>query len=501
MLAVMDQQADSQQLRRCLEQTAPFSAAAAETLQRMLDRGSLRSLAAGEHAFLEGDPSRWVFVVVRGSLAATARSEDGRESSLRTLSVGDVGGLTALDPGATRSASLRALDEATLAIVDKSAVREAVEGDPRFATALVAYLGDHVRSKTRQIATVLARVGRDPREQIAFFDAKPYERAAFERRLSDSLRARWIEAKLDAASAALADGYPVVCAFVNDTLDATVIERLAAGGTRLIALRCAGYNNVDLAAAERHGIDVARVPAYSPHAVAEHAVALLLTLNRKTHRAYARVREGNFSLHGLVGFDLHGRTAGVIGLGKIGRCAAEILRGFGMRVLAYDPYPDESFAARVGVEHCAVDALLERSDVVTLHAPLTPETWHLIDARRVALMKRGAVLINTSRGGLVDTRALIDALKSQHLGGAGLDVYEEESEYFFHDRSDKVITDDVLARLMTFNNVLVTSHQAFLTEDALDNIAETTVANVREWLDGRRGAALTNRVVRAATPR
>ncbi|MBL8682256.1 MAG: cyclic nucleotide-binding domain-containing protein [Myxococcales bacterium] len=493
----MNQSSDSQQLRACLEHTAPFSASAPATLERLVERSSLRSIAAGEPAFVEGDPSLWVFVVLRGSLAATARAEDGRDVSLRTLSVGDLGGLTALDATATRSASLRAIEDATLAIVEKRAVREALESDSSFATALVAYLGEHIRSKTRQIATAVARVGRDPREQIAFFDAKPYERAAFERRLSDGLRARWIEAKLDASSAAMADGYPVVCAFVNDTLDATVIERIAAGGTCMIALRCAGYNNVDLAAAERHGIDVARVPAYSPHAVAEHAVALLLTLTRKTHRAYARVREGNFSLHGLVGFDLHGRTAGVIGLGKIGRCAAELLRGFGMRVLASDPTPDDAFDARVGVERCSVDALLERSDVVTLHAPLTPDTWHLLDARRFALMKRGAVLINTSRGGLVDTRALIDALKSQHLGAAGLDVYEEESEYFFRDRSDKVITDDVLARLMTFNNVLVTSHQAFLTEDALDNIAETTVANVREWLDGRRGEALTHRVARA----
>lgn len=335
-------------------------------------------------------------------------------------------------------------------------------------------------------------------EQIAFFDSKPYEREAFSRRLDGSLRVRWFEGRLDATTAALAEGFPVVCAFVNDLLDDEVLTRLAAGGTGLVALRCAGYNNVDLGAAARNGVEITRVPAYSPHAVAEHTVALLLTMNRKTHRAHARVREGNFSLNGLVGFDLHGRTAGIIGLGKIGRCLAEILRGFGMTVLATDAAPDQVFGARVGVEFVALDELLARSDVVSLHAPLTPETYHLIDAERIRKMKRGAVLLNTSRGGLVDARALIEGLKSGHIGAAGLDVYEEESEYFFHDHSDRVITDDLLARLTTFNNVLITSHQAFLTEDALDNIAETTLGNVRRWLSGARGDALPNRV---PTPR
>jgi D-lactate dehydrogenase len=293
---------------------------------------------------------------------------------------------------------------------------------------------------------------------------------------------------------ALARGYPVVCAFVNDELDASVLEQLARFGTGMIALRCAGYNNVDLAAAAREKIEIARVPAYSPHAVAEHAAMLILALNRKVHRAYNRVREGNFSLNGLVGFDLFGRTAGLVGLGKIGRCLAQILRGFGMTVLAHDVKVDLEFGESAGVRFVGLDELLAASDVVSLHAPLTPATHHLIDAARIARMKRGVMLINTGRGGLVDTAALIDALKTGHIGAAGLDVYEEESDYFFRDMSDRAIDDDVLARLMTFPNVLVTSHQAFLTSDALDNIAGTTVDNIRAFLAGARGPELPNRV-------
>lgn len=250
---------------------------------------------------------------------------------------------------------------------------------------------------------------------------------------------------------------------------------------------------------ERHRGDdlelsVVRVPAYSPHAVAEHAAALLLTLNRKVHRAFNRVREGNFSLVGLEGFDLNGRTAGIVGFGTIGRCLARILCGFGMRVLAYDAYPEPAAAEALGVEQASLDELLERSDVVSLHAPLTPDTFHMFDAKRFGRLKPGAVLLNTGRGALVDTTAMIDALKSDRLSAAGLDVYEEESGYFFEDLSDRVITDDVLARLMTFPNVVITSHQGFLTRDALDAIAETTTDNIREFLRGARGGKLKNAV-------
>jgi D-lactate dehydrogenase len=262
----------------------------------------------------------------------------------------------------------------------------------------------------------------------------------------------------------------------------------------MIALRAAGYNNVDLQACQAHDISVTRVPAYSPHAVAEHTVALMLALNRKIHRAYSRVRDGNFSLSGLLGFDMHGKTVGVVGVGKIGRCVVDILLGFGCKVLGYDKYQDEELAARAGFRYVEMDALLSQSDIITLHAPLLPSTYHLINADTLKMMKRGVMLINTSRGGLIDSPALVEGLKDGRIGSAGLDVYEEESEYFFEDRSDRVIRDDVLARLTSFNNVMITSHQGFFTEEALDNIATTTLANVAEYAEGKRRGELTNAV-------
>jgi D-lactate dehydrogenase len=287
----------------------------------------------------------------------------------------------------------------------------------------------------------------------------------------------FIEAGLDAATAAAASGAQAVCAFVNDRLDAPTLQALHAAGVRFVALRCAGFNQVDLAAAAALGMAVGRVPEYSPHAVAEHTAALVLTLNRKIHRAHNRVREGNFALEGLLGFDLHGRTVGVIGTGRIGACFARIMSGFGCRVLAVDPHPDASCQA-LGVRYVQLDELLADSDIVSLHCPLTPQTRHLIDAGALARMKRGAMLINTGRGALIDTRAVIRALKSGHLGSLGLDVYEEEADLFFRDLSGEVIRDDVFARLLTFPNVVVTGHQAFFTADALAAIARTTLENL-----------------------
>jgi D-lactate dehydrogenase len=460
-----------------------------------LARGASRiALQPGERLFAEGEASTFLFVVESGALAATKHGPEGREVVLRELGPGELGGLTSLLLERPRSATLVARAPTGVITVSRDRVLHTLDAHPELGRALLVHLGGKVRDKTNLVATLLARAGQDPREQVVFFDAKPYERAAFDARLPESLRLHYVEARLGPATARLARGYPVVCAFVNDVLDASVLEELARFGTRMVALRCAGYNNVDLAAAARVGIEVARVPAYSPHAVAEHAVALLLTLNRKTHRAYGRVREGNFSLTGLVGFGLNGRTAGLVGLGKIGACVARILRGFGMNVLAHDLAPDLALGESLGIRWVSLDELLASSDVVSLHVPLNPSTYHLLDAARLRTMRRGAVLLNTSRGGLVDTAALLDALKREHLGAAGLDVYEEESEYFFRDHSDRVITDDLLARLMTFPNVLVTSHQGFLTTEALDNIAETTLANVRAFLGGARGAELPNRV-------
>lgn len=319
--------------------------------------------------------------------------------------------------------------------------------------------------------------------RVAVFSTKPYDRQ-FLPRANDRGRHSlvFLEPRLDASTVATAAGAQAVCVFVNDQLDAAVLEGLHALGVRMVALRCAGFNNVDLAAAARLGVAVGRVPEYSPHAVAEHTAALLLTLNRKTHRAHLRVREGNFALEGLLGFDLHGRTVGVIGTGKIGECFLRIMAGFGCRLLAHDPRPNPACEA-LGARYVSLSELLAASDVVSMHCPLTPQTHHLLNAETLQTMRRGALLINTSRGGVIDTRAVIAALKSGVLGGLAIDVYEEEADLFFHDLSGSVIHDDVFARLLTFPNVLITGHQGFFTEEALRAIAETTVANLDAFED------------------
>jgi D-lactate dehydrogenase len=320
---------------------------------------------------------------------------------------------------------------------------------------------------------------------VAVFSTKSYDRTFLEAAAKGTgHELRFFEARLTRDTSGLAQGFPAVCVFVNDEVDAPTLEALAQGGTRLIACRCAGVNQVDLRAAKRLGQTVARVPAYSPHAVAEYAVGLILSLNRHIHRAYNRVREGNFSLDGLLGFDLNGKTAGVVGTGKIGSVAAKILSGFGCRVLAFDKYVNPACEA-IGVEYVSLDELLGASDVVSLHCPLTPETHRLINARALATMKPGAMLVNTSRGEVIDTAAVIDALKSGRLGALGLDVYEEEENFFFEDFSNRVIQDDVLARLLTFPNVLITGHQAFFTREALGNISDTMIATFTAFEQGR----------------
>jgi len=317
--------------------------------------------------------------------------------------------------------------------------------------------------------------------RVALFDTKPYDREYFERINAEyGFKIKYFRNHLSRDTASLAAGFEAVCAFVNDTLDQKVIEMLVSQGVRLVAMRCAGYNNVDLKAAYRK-MHVVRVPEYSPYAVAEHAVALTLSLNRKTHKAYYRTRDGNFSINGLMGFDMHGKTAGVIGTGKIGRQAAAIFKGFGMRVLAYDISPDKEWAATAGVEVADLEGLYAASDVISLHCPLTPQTRHMINEASIGKMKGGVMIINTGRGALIDSQSLVDGLKSAKIGAAGLDVYEEESEYFFEDFSSSMIGDDVLARLMTFPNVLITSHQAFFTREAFTNIARTTLQNIADY--------------------
>lgn len=339
--------------------------------------------------------------------------------------------------------------------------------------------------------------------RVAIFSHREYERPFLEA----AARAAGIEllpipAALSPLTAPLAAGCRAVSVFVGDDASAASLGILAAGGTRLLALRCAGFNHVDLAAAAELGITVARVPAYSPHAVAEHAVALMLTLNRKIHRAFNRVREQDFSLDGLTGFDMHGKTVGIVGTGQIGEAACRILLGFGCRVLASDPAPNPRCEA-MGVRYEPLKAMLGESDIVSLHCPLTPATRHLIDRAALASMRPGAMLINTSRGAVIDTKALIDGLKSGHVGSVGLDVYEEEGDLFFRDLSEAVIQDDAFVRLMTFPNVLITAHQAFLTREALGAIADTTVRNVVDHAAGRVAEANlvdASRVVRAPGP-
>jgi len=314
--------------------------------------------------------------------------------------------------------------------------------------------------------------------RVAAFSVKPYDRASLTAASAGlPIEWAWFEPRLDRDTARLANGATAVNCFVNDQLDAATLDILANQGVKLITLRCAGFNQVDLAAAARLALPVVRVPEYSPHAVAEHAIGLVLTLDRRLHKAYNRVREGNFSLEGLLGFDLFGRTVGVVGTGRIGRCVAEILLGFGCRVLAFDPTPEPELTRR-GVSYAPLDELLAASDIVTLHCPLNPTTRHMIDAAALARMKRGAMLINTSRGGLIDTPAVIKALKTGQLGHLGLDVYEEEADLFFDDHSNSIIHDDVFTRLLTFPNVVITAHQAFFTQNALDAIAAQTVRNL-----------------------
>lgn len=323
--------------------------------------------------------------------------------------------------------------------------------------------------------------------RIVVYSAKPYDRQFLDAAARPGMRMQYCEARLSPETVALAEGATAICAFVNDDLSRPVLEKLAEMGVRLIALRCAGFNQVDLAAAEKLGLTVARVPAYSPYAVAEHTMALILSLNRKIHRAYNRVREGNFALDGLLGFDLHGKTVGIVGTGKIGAIFARIVAGFGCRLVGHDLRPNPDCEA-LGMEYVTREELFQTSDILALMCPLTPETRHLIRRETLPLLKKGVMLVNTSRGAIIDTQAAIAGLKDGTIGSLGIDVYEEEADLFFEDLSNDVLRDDVFARLLTFPNVLVTGHQGFFTQEALTNIADTTIGNIESFF--RTGRAL-----------
>lgn len=320
--------------------------------------------------------------------------------------------------------------------------------------------------------------------KIAMFSTKPYDAEMFKVvNQQFHFDITYFDMRLDAQTVCLAAGFDVVCVFVNDQVTAEMIAQLVEQGTKLLALRSAGYNHIDLRAADSKGITVARVPAYSPYAVAEHAVTLMLSLNRKIYRAYNRVREGNFSLEGLLGFDMHGKTVGIVGMGQIGLVLASILKGFGCEVLAYDPFP-QSQSEELGLAYCTLPELYRKSDIISLHCPLTPETRHLINETSIAQMKDGVMLINTSRGAVVDTYTVLQGLKTMKIGYLGLDVYEEEADLFFEDLSNYLLQDDIFARLLTFPNVLITGHQAFFTREALHNIAFTTLQNIHDFQQG-----------------
>lgn len=322
--------------------------------------------------------------------------------------------------------------------------------------------------------------------KIAFYNTKVYDRESFTERNKDYLlNIDFFEFRLNENTAPTAKGYDVVCVFVNDVLNDRVIEILKECGVKLIALRCAGYNNVDLKAMSEAGIKAVRVPAYSPHGVAEHGMGLLLALTRKIPQAYLRTKTNNFNIEGLTGRELRGLTAGILGAGKIGRIQGELFQGFGMKLIAYDAYPNKEWAKERGVEFVSLEELFKRSDVLSLHCILNEETYHVVNHDRLKMMKRDAVILNMGRGALIDSKALVHALKHQEIGGAALDVYEEESKYFYNDCSTEVLTDDVLARLLTFPNVIITSHQGFLTHTALSNIADCTMANIKDFIDGK----------------
>lgn len=325
------------------------------------------------------------------------------------------------------------------------------------------------------------------KNKVCFFDTKPYDKVYFDQMKDQfAMEIEYFEAKLGHKTAFMAEGFEAVVAFVNDVIDKKTIDNLYECGVRVLAMRSAGYNNIDFKAAYGK-IHIVRVPAYSPYAVAEHAMALLLTLNRKIHRAYSRTREFNFSLNGLMGFDLHGKTVGVVGTGKIGRVFMDISKGFGMNVLAYDPFPIQNS----DIHYVDLDELFRESDIISLHCPLTKDTFHMINRESIQLMKNGVYMVNTSRGALINTEDLLNAIKDEKIGGACLDVYEEETELFYEDMSYAIIQDDVLSRLISMPNVLVTSHQAFFTKEALHNIAETTLSNLREFFDNK---VLTNEI-------
>jgi len=443
----------------------------------------------GEVVAKEGEPQPAMFVVESGKVR---RTKGGL--LVDVLGPGEYTGLLHLLTQDPCFATLECQEETALLILSAKEFRELFDLKE---SSLAAKLLVVFSKKLRKDSKLLRRTDTDNRFRVIFFDFKPYERDPFTRANnlsgSEKYRFNFCPERLNERTVSQASDHDAVCLFVNDCADAKVVELLANMNIKLIAMRCAGYNNVDLNACKVHGIQVVRVPAYSPYAVAEYAMGLIMTLNRKLHKAYNRTREGNFALQGLLGFDIHGKTVGVVGTGKIGVCLIDILVGFGCKILCHDVYQNSAVKAKPNTKYVDLDEIFASSDIISLHVPLLESTRHMINSESIAKMKKGVMLINTSRGALIETSALINGLKSGRIGSAGLDVYEEEEAYFFEDHSAEVISDAVLARLLTFPNVLVTGHQAFFTFEALNNIAETTLNNIDAFVDGKVGDDHPNR--------
>lgn len=477
-----------------LKKTHCFSNLDEATLLVLAKAFKSKTFKAGKRIYTEGNIGDRLFIIESGDVAVLKNIENGDPVEVAALHPGDIAGEMGLFGNKVRTATLQACNECKVWELGYDTFDDLLEQYGSIAKGLLSYVCSHLVRETSIVAKLLAK-NIEPGLRIAFFHATPYRNTLYRQRNHYNYAMHFFGPRLTLETVSMAAGFRVIVVSANDSLSKTVIDELHALGVELIALRCTGYNNIDLAACEHKGINVVRVPAYSPYAIAEHAVALMMALNRRTHRANNRIREGNFSLDGLLGFDMHGRTAGVIGAGKIGSCLLNILHGFGCRLLVHTRSPRQELIDRLGVSYVELDELYARSDIISLHAPLTPETNYLIDSKAVAKMKPGVMLINTSRGRLVDTMALINGLKSGRIGYAGLDVYEEEGEYFFEDFSDRVLMDDMLARLTTFNNVMITSHQGSLTDIAQSDIVDTTLKNIREFELGKRGRKLTNAVI------
>jgi D-lactate dehydrogenase len=474
-----------------LKETTLFSALDETALAALESTLSRETFEPGEVLCREGDLGDRMFLIESGEAAVLKSVGDGDPVEVTVLRRGDIAGEMGLFGDRTRTATLRASSACAAWVLGYDDFEALLDREGSVAKGLLANMSRHLARETSTAAILRAKEeGRGLR--VAFFSANPYRNRLYTEQNRFGFGLKFFLPRLTLDTVPLATGFRVIVVSANDSLDANVVDALHELGVEMIALRCAGYNNVNLDACKRFGISIARVPAYSPHAVAEHAIALMMALNRRTHRAHIRVRDGNFSLSGLVGFDMHGKTAGVIGTGKIGTCLLSILRGFGCRLLAHSRTEKADLVETYGLRYVSLDDLFAESDIISLHCELTPETYHMIDAEAIAKMKDGVMLINTARGGLIDTEALIDGLKSRKVGYAGLDVYEEEANYFYKDFSDDVIEDDALARLTTFSNVMVTGHQGSLTDVAQTNIVDTTLENIREFQMGMRGKNLTN---------